>query len=137
MGLLGLSRSLAVEMQHENVTSNCIAPFAWTRIPASIPPVTDKIKENVDRLFKDMGPEDISPLVVFLASDRASGITGQLFGVRGKEVYTFDQPRVARSIHKAEGWKAGELAEVLEPTFRHHLTPLDNSMTYFDWPALL
>jgi len=137
MGMLGLSRSLAAEMENDNVTSNCIAPFAWTRIPASIPPVTDKVKENVDRLFKDMGPEDISPLVVFLASDRAAGITGQLFGVRGKEVYTFNQPRVTRSLHKAEGWKASELAEVLEPTFRHHLTPLDNSMTYFDSAALL
>ena len=137
MGMLGLSRSLAVEMQRYNVTSNCIAPFAWTRIPASIPAVTQEVKESVDRLFKDMKPEDVSPLVVFLSSNRAGGITGQLFGVRGKEIYAFNQPRVARSIHNAEGWKAGELAEVLEPTFRHHLTPLDNSITYFDWAALL
>jgi NAD(P)-dependent dehydrogenase (short-subunit alcohol dehydrogenase family) len=137
MGMLGLSRSLAFETEHHNVTSNCIAPFAWTRIPASIPTVTDEVKESVDRLFKDMGPEDISPLVVFLASDRASAITGQLFGVRGKEIFIFNQPRVARSLHKGEGWKASELAEVLESTFRHHLTPLDNSVTYFDWAALL
>jgi len=137
MGMLGLSRNLAVEMQHYNVTSNCIAPFAWTRIPASVPTPTEEIKMSVDRLFKDMCPEDVSPLAVFLASEGAAGITGQVFGVRGKEVYTFTQPRVARSIHNAEGWSAKDLASVLEPTFKHHLTPLDNSITFFDWDALL
>jgi hypothetical protein len=75
--------------------------------------------------------------VVFLASERAAGITGQLFGVRGKEIYTFSQPRVVRSIHNAEGWSARVLADLLEPTFEQHLTPLDNSITFFDWPALL
>jgi len=137
MGVLGLSLSLALEMQPHNVTSNCIAPFAWTRIPASIPAVTDEIKASVDRLFKDMCPEDVSPLAVFLASDRAAGITGQVFGVRGKEIYTYNQPRVTRSIHRHEGWTARDLASVLEPTFKQHLTPLDNSITFFDWDALL
>jgi NAD(P)-dependent dehydrogenase (short-subunit alcohol dehydrogenase family) len=137
MGMLGLSRSLAAEMQPHNVTSNCIAPFAWTRIPASIPAVTEEIKESVDRLFKDMCPEDVSPLAVFLASERAAGITGQVFGVRGKEIYTYNQPRVSRSIHRHEGWTARDLASVLEATFKQHLTPLDNSITFFDWDALL
>ncbi len=137
MGVLGLSRSLAVEMQEYNITSNCIAPFAWTRIPASIPAVTDEIKESVDRLFKDMEPEDVSPLAVFLAGEGADGISGQVFGVRGKEIYTFNQPRVVRSIHKAEGWSARDLADLIGPTFKQHLTPLDNSITFFDWDALL
>jgi NAD(P)-dependent dehydrogenase (short-subunit alcohol dehydrogenase family) len=137
MGMLGLSRNVAIEMKRYNVTANCIAPFAWTRIPASIPAVTDEIKESVDRLFKDMGPEDVSPLVVFLASEGAAGITGQLFGVRGKEIFIFNQFRAVRSIHKAEGWSAPDLTDVLEPTFKQHLTPLDNSITFFDWDALL
>ncbi len=137
MGMLGLSRSLAAEMARYNVTSNCIAPFAWTRIPASIPAATEEIRERLDRLFKDMHPEDVSPLVVFLAGEEAAGITGQVFGVRGKEIYTFDQPRVVRSLHKREGWTAKALAAVLESTFRQHLTPLDNSITFFDWEALL
>lgn len=137
MGMLGLSRNLALEMQGYNFTSNCIAPFAWTRIPASVPTPTEEIKESVDRLFKDMGPEDVSPLVVFLASERAEGITGQVFGVRGKEIYTFNQSRVVRSIHKAGGWSARELGDLLGATFRQHLTPLDNSISFFDWDALL
>jgi hypothetical protein len=137
MGMLGLSRSLALEMACYNVTSNCIAPFAWTRIPASIPAATDDIRERLDRLFKDMHPEDLTPLVVFLAGEKAGGISGQVFGVRGKEVYTFNQPRIVRSLHKQEGWTAEDLAGVLEPTFRQHLTPLDNSISFFDWEALL
>jgi len=137
MGMLGFSRDVAMEMQQDNVTANCIAPFAWTRIPASIPTVTEEIKESVDRLFKDMTPDHVSPLVVFLASEKAARISGQVFGVRGKEVYLFSQPRVARSIHSAEGWTAGDLATVLGPTFKKHFTPLDNSITFFDWKALL
>jgi len=137
MGMLGLSRNLAMEMRRDNVTANCIAPFAWTRIPASIPPVTEEIKESVDRLFKDMTPEHVSPLVVFLASEKAARISGQVFGVRGKEVYLFGQPGVVRSLHRAEGWSAADLAKVLAPTFKPHFTPLDNSITFFDWPALL
>jgi len=137
MGMLGLSRSVALEMQGHNVTANCVAPFAWTRIPASIPAVTDEIRESVDRLFKDMSPEQVSPLVVFLASEKSAGISGQVFGVRGKEVYLFSQPRVARSIHCAEAWTADDLASVLGPAFRPHLTPLDNSISFFDWQALL
>ena len=137
MGILGLSRNVAIEMQRYNVTSNCIAPFAWTRIPASIPPVKEEIKKNVDRLFKDMRPEDISPLVVFLASERAGQITGQVFGVRGKEIYIFSQPQVVRSVHRSGGWAAQDLARVLESTFRQHFTPLDSSMDFFHWDALL
>ena len=84
-----------------------------------------------------MSPEDISPLAVYLASDRAQGITGQIFGVRGKEIYLYNQPRVLRSLHNQKGWTARELTEVLEPTFKPHMTPLYNSVTYFSWEALL
>ena len=137
MGMIGLSRNTAIEMQRYNVTSNCIAPFAWTRIPASIPAVTEEIKSSVDRLFKKMNPEDVSPLALFLCSDRACNITGQIFGVRGKEIYLFNQPRVVRSLHNARGWTPEALAVDLEPSFDPHFTPLDNSITFFTWEALV
>ncbi len=137
MGMLGLSRNIAIELQGFNITSNCIAPFAWTRIPDSIPAANEKVQKNIDRLFKHMTPEDISPLAVFLASEQAGGISGQIFGVRGKEIYLFNQPRVTRSLHSAGGWTAEALSTLLEPTFKPHLTPLDNSITYFTWEALV
>jgi NAD(P)-dependent dehydrogenase (short-subunit alcohol dehydrogenase family) len=137
MGLLGLCRAVALEGRHSHITSNCIAPFAWTRIPASIPLVSKDIEETIDRLFKPLRPEDISPLAVYLASDLAKDITGQLFGVRGKEIYLFSQPGVVRSIHNARGWTPEELLDLLTPTFAPHFTPLDNSLTYFSWKALV
>ena len=137
MGLIGMSSCIALEAQPYQITSNCIAPFAWTRIPASLPTMNDEAKQIVDRLFKDMTPEDISPLIVFLASEEAKEITGQILGVRGKEIYIFSQPRILRSIHNAEGWTAEELSEKLESTFSHHFTPLDDSTTHFTWDALI
>lgn len=137
MGLLGLSRSLALELGRWNVTSNCIAPFAWTRIPAAVQVPNEQMREIVDRLFKGMTPEHIAPLVVFLASQEARRITGQVFGVRGKEIYLFSQPAVVRALHCSGRWDPEEISRVLEPTFRQHFTPLDNSATFFTWPALL
>ncbi len=136
-GMLALSRHIALEMKRHGVTSNCIAPFAWTRIPASVAAPTEEAKEAVDRLFKKMTPEDVSPLAVYLASENAKDITGQIFGVRGKEIYIFNQPRVIRSIHKSGGWSAEELGKTLEQTFAPQFTPLDNSATYFTWDALV
>src|SRR5947199_4300055 len=94
-GIVGLSRSIALDMQRFNVRSNCIAPFAWTRMIDSIPAQSEAEKRRV-ALFQEMTPEKIAPLVVYLASDRADGITGQIFGVRSNEVFLFNQPRPIR-----------------------------------------
>src|SRR6201991_759177 len=78
LGIMGLSRSIALDMQRYNVRSNCIAPFAWTRMIDSIKAETEEERRRVDR-FREMTPEKIAPLAVYLASDRAAGITGQVF----------------------------------------------------------
>ena len=51
-----------------------------------------------------MTPEKIAPLVVYLASDRAEGISGQIFSVRNNEIFLFNQPRPIRAIHRSDGW---------------------------------
>src|SRR6202008_2289128 len=103
LGIMGLSRAIALDMQRFKVRSNCIAPFAWTRMIDSIPAQSEEDKRRVER-FQQMTPEKIAPLVVYLASDRAEGITGQVFGVRNNEVFLFNQPRPIRSIHRSDGW---------------------------------
>ena len=90
MGIVGLSRGIALDMQRFNVRSNAIAPFAWGRMIGSIPTETDAEKERVERL-QQMTPEKIAPLVVYLGSDKAAGISGQIFSVRNNEIFLFNQ----------------------------------------------
>src|SRR5260370_30072225 len=74
LGIMGLSRGIALDMQRFKVRSNCIAPFAWTRMIDSIPVESEEDKRRVAR-FQEMTPEKIAPLVVYRASDRAEGIS--------------------------------------------------------------
>ena len=135
LGIVGLSRSIAIDMQRFGVRSNCVAPTAWTRMISSIPTDSDENRAWVEKL-KRMGPEKIAPLVAYLASDRAQDVTGQIFGVRNDEIYLYSQPRPVRSIHNATGWTPDNLAEQGMPALRKHFTPLDTAGSYFDWAPL-
>lgn len=132
MGIVGLSRAIAMDMQRSNVRSNCIAPFAWSRMAGSIPTETEADKVRVAKL-KRMTPEKITPLVAFLGSDAAKGITGQIFSVRNNEISLFSQPRPIRTLHRGEGWTAEALAEMLPDAFGASLTPLERSADVISW----
>jgi NAD(P)-dependent dehydrogenase (short-subunit alcohol dehydrogenase family) len=131
-GIVGLSRAIALDMQRFKVRSNCIAPFAWTRMIDSIPAQTEAERRRV-ALFQEMTPEKIAPLVVYLASDRADGITGQIFGVRNNEVFLFDQPRPVRTIHRSDGWTPEKLDAQLKGALGPSFTPLERSSDVFSW----
>lgn len=135
LGIAAFSKICALDLQRYNITSNAIAPFAWTRLIATIPTDTPEQKAKVEKLSK-MTPADVAPLVCMLASDQAQGITGQIFGVRGKEIFLFSQPRIVRSIHDSEGWTPEKLARMLEPTMKSHFMPLDYSGSYIGWDPL-
>jgi NAD(P)-dependent dehydrogenase (short-subunit alcohol dehydrogenase family) len=132
LGIMGLSRGIALDMARFNVRSNAIAPFAWTRMIDSIPVETDEDKRRIER-FQQMTPEKIAPLVVYLASDRADGISGQVFAVRNNEVFLFNQPRPIRSLHRSDGWTPETLDQQLKGAFGPSLTPLDRSGDVFSW----
>src|SRR5215203_4916888 len=132
LGIMGLSRGIALDMQRFNVRSNCIAPFAWSRMIGSIPTETDAEKERVARL-QQMTPEKIAPLVVYLASDRAEGISGQIFSVRNNEIFLFSQPRPIRTLHRADGWTPEKLDQQLKGAFGASLVPLERSGDVFAW----
>jgi NAD(P)-dependent dehydrogenase (short-subunit alcohol dehydrogenase family) len=132
LGIMGLSRAIALDMARFKVRSNCIAPFAWTRMIDSIPAQTEEEKRRVER-FQQMTPEKIAPLVVYLASDRAEGISGQIFAVRNNEVFLFNQPRPIRSIHRSDGWTPQKLDEQLKGAFAPSFTPLERSGDVFSW----
>jgi NAD(P)-dependent dehydrogenase (short-subunit alcohol dehydrogenase family) len=132
MALVGLSRSIALDMERFNVRSNCIAPFAWSRMIGSIPTESEEEKRRVEKL-QQMTPEKIAPLVVYLASDRAKGISGQIFSVRNNEIFLFNQTRPIRSLHRSDGWTPERLDAQLKGAFGPSLTPLDRSGDVFSW----
>lgn len=134
MGLVGLSRGIALDMQRFNVRSNCIAPLAWSRMISSLPTGTEQEKQRVERLQR-MTPEKVAPLIVYLVSEAAKGVSGQIFGVRNNEVYLFNQPRPVRTLHTAEGWTPESLAELM-PALETSLTPLQQSSDFFTWDPI-
>jgi len=90
-------------MARSKVRSNCIAPFAWSRMIGSIPADTPEAQARVNKL-KTMEAAKIAPMAVFLGSDAAKDVTGQVFAVRANEIMLMSQPRPVRSVHRDGGW---------------------------------
>jgi NAD(P)-dependent dehydrogenase (short-subunit alcohol dehydrogenase family) len=132
LGIMGLSRGIALDMARFNVRSNCIAPFAFTRMIESIPAQSEQDKKRIEA-FQRMTPEKIAPLAVYLGSDSAADITGQIFSVRNNEIYLFNQPRPIKMIHRAEGWTPEQLATELKSALAPSFTPLERSEDVFNW----
>jgi NAD(P)-dependent dehydrogenase (short-subunit alcohol dehydrogenase family) len=135
LGLVGLSKNIAVDMQRFNVRSNCIAPVAWTRMTASIPPNDPAAVKRIEQR-KQVTPEFNAPLAVFLASDAASDVTGQVFSVRKNEIFLMSQSRPLRSIHRAEGWTPQTCAEHMLPALKSGFFPLDRTTDVFSWDSI-
>jgi NAD(P)-dependent dehydrogenase (short-subunit alcohol dehydrogenase family) len=132
LGIVGLSRGIALDMARFHVRSNCVAPFAWTRMIDSIPAETEAEKARVAK-FREMTPEKIAPLVVYLASDAASGISGQILSVRNNEIYLFNQNRPIRTLHRTDGWTPEKIDAQLKGAFASSFTPLERSSDVFSW----
>lgn len=135
LGIAALSKSIALDMQRFHVRSNCIAPFAWSRMTSSIPANTPEEKARVAKLQK-MDANKIGPMAVYLASEQAKDVTAQIFGVRANEIMLFSQPRPIRSVHMSTGWTPEAIAEIAAPAMRHHFTALDRSPDAIDWDPI-
>jgi NAD(P)-dependent dehydrogenase (short-subunit alcohol dehydrogenase family) len=103
LGITALSKSIAIDMKRFNVRSNCLSPWAWSRMTQSIPPRTEEERARVAKI-QQLTPETNAPLAVFLASDAARVVTGQVFVTRMNEISLFSSPRPIRSVHRATGW---------------------------------
>ena len=135
MGIAGLSKSIALDMAKFNVRSNCIAPWAWTPMTATIPADSP---ENIARIekMKKMESAKIAPLAVYLASDAAAKVSGQIFGVRANEIYFFSQIRMVRSVHRSGGWTPEEIAEHAMPAFESSFYSNLPSMALTPWDPI-
>jgi len=135
LGIAGLSKSISLDMAKYHVRSNCIAPFAWSRMIGSIPTETEDQKARVEKL-KSMQTVKIAPLAVFLASEDARDVTGQIFAVRANEIFLMSQSRPLRSVHRAEGWTPETISSQAIPALKAHFYPLDRSQDVFSWDPL-
>lgn len=132
MGVAALSRSIALDMERFGVKSNCIAPFAWSRMTSSLPTETPEQIARVEK-FKQMVPAKIAPLAISLLSDHDRVPTGQIFCVRNNEIMLMSQPRPVRAVHRSEGWTPESVIEHALPTVAANYTPLERSEHVFTW----
>ncbi|HYD57291.1 MAG TPA: SDR family NAD(P)-dependent oxidoreductase [Burkholderiales bacterium] len=135
LGIAALSKSIALDMARYNVRSNCIAPFAWSRMIGAIPAETPDQQARVGKL-KAMESARIAPLAVFLLSDASSDVSGQIFSVRANEIFVMSQSRPVRSVHRGEGWTPDTVASHAIPALRAAFHPLDRTQDVFTWDPL-
>lgn len=135
LGIAALSKSIALDMARFNISSNCIAPFAWSQMTSSIPVKTPEDAARVEKL-KKMEAHKIAPLVVYLASEEGKEVTGQIFCVRANEIMVFSQPRPVRSIHMSEGWTPQSIGEIAIPALKHSFSKLERSPEVINWDPI-
>jgi NAD(P)-dependent dehydrogenase (short-subunit alcohol dehydrogenase family) len=132
LGVAGLSKSIAIDMKRFNVRSNCIAPFAFTRMVGTIP-ANDEVNRKRLEVAKRMKPEKIAPLAVALVSDGAADVSGQIIGARMNELILFSQNRPIRTTQTAEGWTPESVVDIAFPAFRPSFTENHISSQVFSW----
>ncbi|MCP4330689.1 MAG: SDR family NAD(P)-dependent oxidoreductase [Alphaproteobacteria bacterium] len=130
-GLVGLTRIAALDMARTGVTANSVAPFAHTRVTDIIKPANDAQAAYKERAMKVL-PRHVAAFVTYLCSADAQNVTGQLFGVRGREIFLFSQPRpVSWLVDEEEDWRAENIAggmSAMVPSF----TPLETDLESFN-----
>ena len=132
-GLLGLTRVVALDMQRSLVTCNAVAPFAATRVTEAIRPANEAQAQYKARALK-VPTRPVAELVTWLAGPEAAQVSGQLFGVRGREVFLFSQPRpAARLVSPGAAGLGAAIAEQLAP----HYVALGTDLEAFSGEPIL
>ena len=136
MGIAGLSRIIAMEGAQKNVRSNVIAPFAWTRMIATIPVKDEASAKRVERMKNMMRADQVAQLAVALASPATKDVSGQMFAARGNEIFLMSQPRPVRGIGKVEGWSPQTIAEHAMPALKPSFFDLGATTSVFGWDPI-
>jgi NAD(P)-dependent dehydrogenase (short-subunit alcohol dehydrogenase family) len=135
LGITALSKSIALDMERFQVRSNCISPFAWSRMAMSIPADTPEQLSRAAQ-FKQMNPAKIAPLAVYLASDRSAKVNAQVFAVRNNEIFLMSQPRPLRSVHRSDGWTPQSIEEHAIPALQSSFVEMQVSAQVFPWDPI-
>ena len=131
-GIAAMARTWALELARSNIAVNAVVPNALTRMVATVP-VMGALAEAAERgeplpptARQQMGlgtPEDVAPLVVFLASDAAAGITGQAIGLGGDKLSLWGNPHEVAVAYREGGWSAEGIAEIWATSVGQRLEP--------------
>jgi NAD(P)-dependent dehydrogenase (short-subunit alcohol dehydrogenase family) len=113
MGIVGLTYSSARSLAKYGVTVNAISPGASTRMTDSIPDERRRTRPTVD----EWSPDNVAPVVAYLASERSKWITGQVVHSSGYEVALYNKPQPLVRVIGRQPWGLDELAEQLERSF--------------------
>ena len=132
LGIVGLSKSIALDMQRFGVRSNIVSPSAFTRMIETIP-IKGPEGEARRKRQEAMTPMKIAAPSVYLLSDLAKDVTGQIFYVRSNEIMLMSHTRPVRTVHRADGWTPQNIHEHCIPAFKQHFTPCDRSADYYVW----
>jgi len=135
LGVMGLSRIIAMEGAAKGVRSNVVAPFAWTRMIATIPVKDEASAQRVRRMQEGMRADQVAPLAVALAAPSCE-TSGQVFSVRGNEVALFSQPRPVKFVARLEGWTPETLIGHGMPAMKASYTPLEASAAVFPYDPI-
>jgi NAD(P)-dependent dehydrogenase (short-subunit alcohol dehydrogenase family) len=120
MGIVTLSGIVAMENKNKNITSNVICPSADTRMTRSVPtPKDPKAAEVREERLRRSRADAIAPLCVFLASEQAGYVTGQVFHQRAAELSLYSQPRPLQMVHHNGGWTPELIEEVAMPSLKN------------------
>ncbi len=136
MGIAGLSRIVAMEGVNKNVRSNVIAPFAWTRMIATIPVKDEASAERVDRMKNMMRADQVAQLAVGLAAPGSDDVSGQIFVARGNEIFLMSQPRPIRGIGKIEGWTPETVINHALKAMKPDMYELGATTSVFGWDPI-
>ena len=120
-GIVGLTSVVARDLGKYGVTCNCLCPRAATRMTATLSFDKSNDRASLGNTLESYEPEDIGPLVVYLASDAAAAVNGRVFLTYGGTVALFSDPEPIKSIHKAGRWEVDELCDVMEKTLASEL----------------
>jgi len=135
LGIVGLSKSIALDMARFKVRYNCISPFAWSRLIGTIPSDTPEQQARLARM-QAMETAKIAPLAVYLCSDGAEKVSGQIFAVRANEIFLMGQSRPIRSVHRGEGWTPETVGNHAIPAMEKSFYPLERSGDVFNWDPI-
>ena len=134
-GIVGMTRTVALDLARAKITVNAVAPFARSRVTEIIAPANEAQATYKERALK-IDPGYVASVVNWLCSDFGKDITGQLFGVRGREVFLFSQPRPVRKFDMSITDPAS-LAQQAEDSFDDAYTDLVTDLESFNSEPLV